>query len=69
MWSITNTATVADPSDAASIIKATGRYNKAFVKSYIHFRILLQKNDIDIDVPAAPRAGHPENNEKLSTTG
>ena len=63
MWNITNT-TMADPTNATSIIKATGRYNNDFVKSYIRFRMLLQKDAIGIDVLAAPRAGHQEDNEK-----
>lgn len=65
MWNITNVASMATPTDAASIIAATGRYDNTFVKSYARFLLLLQKGSIGINVPVAPRPGHPKDNEKV----
>ena len=65
MWKITSPEEMADPTSAASIIAATGRYDNDFVKSYTRFRLLLQKSTVGIFCHLIHIAGYLEDNELI----
>jgi len=62
MWNVAVPATMASPTNTASIIAAIGRYDTQFVSSYVRFLQLLRNGSLGIELPDVPRVGHLEDN-------
>ena len=55
MWDITARATMVNPLNAESVLKATGEIDAGFINSLIRFFLLLDSKALDIAVPPRPR--------------